>query len=67
MVTHDIDFAADYSSRSFLIFDGKIQVDTTPKDMFCNNNFYTTFVNRMVKNYIPKCVTLKDLKNIWKV
>ena len=66
MVTHDIDFAADYSSRSFLIFDGKIQVDTTPKDMFYNNNFYTTFVNRMVKNYIPNCVTLKDLKSIWK-
>lgn len=66
MVTHDIDFAADYSSRSFLIFDGKIQVDTTPKDMFYNNNFYTTFVNRMVKNYIPNCVTLKDLKSVWK-
>ncbi|WP_297899769.1 ABC transporter ATP-binding protein [Methanobrevibacter sp.] len=65
MVTHDIEFAADYSNRSFLIFDGGIQVDSTPKELFYNNNFYTTFTNRMVKNFIPKCITLKDLKNIW--
>ncbi|RBQ22966.1 Trehalose/maltose import ATP-binding protein MalK [Candidatus Methanobinarius endosymbioticus] len=65
MVTHDIDFAADYTDRSFLIFDGNIQVDSTPKELFYSNNFYTTFVNRMVKNYIPKCITLNDLKKIW--
>lgn len=65
MITHDIDFAANYTNRSFLIFDGKIQVDNVPKKLFYSNNFYTTFVNRVVKNYMPECVTFKELKDIW--
>ena len=65
MITHDMDFAADYSERVFFLFDGSIQIDSTPKELFSNNKFYTTFTNRMVKNYLPLCITLKDLKNIW--
>src|SRR5690606_24206684 len=30
MTTHDIDFAAEYSERCLLLFDGGIQVDDTP-------------------------------------
>jgi len=67
MATHDIEFVADYCSRSFFVFDGGIQVDTSPKKLFYNNKFYTTFANRMVKNFIPECITLKDLKNVWRV
>ena len=65
MITHDMDFAADYSERAFFLFDGSIQIDSNPKELFSNNKFYTTFTNRMVKNYLPKCITLKDLKNTW--
>lgn len=66
MITHDMDFAADFSERALFLFDGNIQIDSHPKELFYNNKFYTTFVNRMVKNYIPECITLKDLKEIWK-
>lgn len=66
MITHDMDFAADFTERALFLFDGNIQIDSNPKELFHNNKFYTTFVNRMVKNYIPECITLKDLKNTWK-
>ena len=65
MITHDMDFAADYTERAFFLFDGSIQIDSNPKELFSNNKFYTTFTNRMVQKYLPKCITLKDLKNIW--
>ncbi|BDZ70908.1 ABC transporter ATP-binding protein [Methanobacterium petrolearium] len=67
MTTHDIDFAAEYSHRCILLFDGGIQVDDEPKPVFSNNNFYTTFVNRMVKDYLPNCVTLSDVKREWNI
>lgn len=67
MTTHDIDFAAEYSERCILLFDGGIQVDDHPKAIFANNNFYTTFVNRMVKDYLPDGVTLNDVRDEWAV
>lgn len=67
MTTHDIDFAAEYSERCVLLFDGEVQVDNTPKTVFSNNQFYTTFVNRMVKDYLPNCVTLDDVKSKWMI
>lgn len=67
MTTHDIDFAAEYTERCVLIFDGGIQVDDTPRTVFSNNNFYTTFVNRMVKDYLPNSITLNDVRNKWMI
>lgn len=65
MTTHDIDFAAEYSERCMILFDGNIQVDNTPKAVFSSNNFYTTFVNRMVKDFLPEGITLADVKCNW--
>ncbi|MCZ3367126.1 MULTISPECIES: ABC transporter ATP-binding protein [Methanobacterium] len=65
MATHDIEFAAEYSKRCMILFDGKIQIDNTPKAVFSSNNFYTTFVNRMVKNFLPESITLNDVKEKW--
>lgn len=65
MATHDIDFAAEHSGRCMILFDGKIQIDSTPKAVFSSNNFYTTFVNRMVKNFLPESITLDDVKENW--
>ena len=67
MTTHDIDFAAEYSERSILLFDGNIQVDDTPTKVFSQNNFYTTFVNRMVKDYLPNSLILNDVKEEWEI
>lgn len=67
MTTHDIEFAAQHTERCVLLFDGGIQVDNAPKPVFSNNNFYTTFVNRMVKDYLHDCITLEDVKEQWMI
>jgi len=67
MATHDIDFAAEYSQRCIILFDGKIQVDNNPKNVFSNNSFYTTFVNRLVTEYLPNSITISDVKNNWMI
>jgi energy-coupling factor transport system ATP-binding protein len=67
MTTHDIDFAAEYSQRSIMLFNGNIQVDDNPANVFSKNNFYTTFVNRMVKDYLPKSLTLNEVKKEWEI
>ncbi len=65
MTTHDLSFVADNVERCVMIFDGSLQLDTTPTQIFSSNNFYTTFVNRMVKNYLPKAISIKDVKKQW--
>ena len=51
--------------KNDLAIDPDIQIDDDPKVIFAENNFYTTFVNRMVKEYVPEIVTLDDLKDKW--
>ncbi|MCQ2960995.1 MAG: ATP-binding cassette domain-containing protein [archaeon] len=65
MTSHDLDFVANNCKRCLMLFDKDIQIDDDPKVIFAENNFYTTFVNRMVKDYVPEIVTLNDLKSKW--
>ncbi|HKM32928.1 MAG TPA: energy-coupling factor transporter ATPase, partial [Oscillospiraceae bacterium] len=46
IVTHDVEFAAQYSDRCALFFDGEIVSVDTPERFFADNNFYTTAANR---------------------
>lgn len=65
MTSNDLDFVANNCKRCLMLFDKDIQIDDDPKVIFAENNFYTTFVNRMVKDYVPEIVTLDDLKDKW--
>ena len=65
MTSHDLDFVANNCKRCLMLFDKDIQIDDDPKVIVAENNFYTTFVNRMVKDYVPEIVTLDDLKDKW--
>ena len=67
MTSHDLDFVANNCRRCLMLFDKDLQIDDDPKVIFAENNFYTTFVNRMVKDYIPEAVTLDDVKAIWNI
>ncbi|MDR2830695.1 MAG: energy-coupling factor ABC transporter ATP-binding protein [Methanobrevibacter sp.] len=67
MSSHDLSFIANYCSRCIMLFDGGIQVDNNPKEIFSENNFYTTFVNRLVKDYIPDGIIIDDIKEKWKL
>ncbi|MDO5850243.1 MAG: ATP-binding cassette domain-containing protein [Methanobacteriaceae archaeon] len=63
--SHNLPFVANYSERCIMIFDGSLQIDNAPKNIFSNNNFYTTFINRLVKDYIKEGVSLKDVWDKW--
>ena len=65
MTSHDLDFVANNCKRCLMLFDKDIQIDDDPKVIFAENNFYTTFTNRMVKEYIPEVVTFDDVKSKW--
>ncbi|AHV95848.1 ABC transporter ATP-binding protein [Paenibacillus sabinae] len=64
-VTHDVEFAARYASRCALLFDGSIAAEGTPDAFFGANYFYTTAVNRMVRDRLPQALTVEDVIADW--
>ncbi|MCM1114467.1 MAG: ATP-binding cassette domain-containing protein [Clostridium sp.] len=61
MVSHDIEFCAEYANRCALFFDGSIVSNSTPKEFFNGNSFYTTSANRIARDIIPDAVTTEDV------
>ena len=61
MVSHDIEFCAQYADRCALFFDGAIITEGTPTEFFSGNSFYTTSANRMARNIISDAVTTEDV------
>ncbi|AIQ50833.1 ABC transporter ATP-binding protein [Paenibacillus sp. FSL R7-0331] len=67
VVTHDVEFAARYASRCALLFDGSITAEGSPAAFFSSNYFYTTAVNRMVRDLLPRALTIEDVMTAWHV
>ncbi len=61
MVSHDIEFCAEFADRCALVFDGSITSVDTPREFFKGKNFYTTSANRMARTKIPNAVLAKDI------
>ena len=61
MVSHDLEFCAQYADRCAMFFDGAIVSEGEPREFFCGNNFYTTSANRMVRHLLPCAVTAEDV------
>ena len=61
IVSHDIEFCAEYADRCALFFDGKIATESSSKDFFNGKSFYTTSSNRMSREIVDNAVTCKDL------
>lgn len=64
LVSHDVEFCAEYAERCVLMFDGQVVSDGTPDVFFAENHFYTTTTNRMVRRYLPKAITVQDVLSI---
>ncbi|MCL2047109.1 MAG: ATP-binding cassette domain-containing protein [Defluviitaleaceae bacterium] len=63
LVSHDIEFCAEYADRCALFFDGGIVTENTAQRFFCGNNFYTTSANRMARHVLGNAVTVGDV--VW--
>ncbi len=61
MVSHDVEFCAQYAHRCALLFDGEIVAEGPPRTFFSGNSFYTTAANRMARDLLPQAVTVPDL------
>ena len=61
MVSHDVNFCAEYAHRCGLFFDGSIVAEGIPREFFAGNQFYTTPANRMAGHFISNAVTVKDI------
>lgn len=61
MISHDIEFVAEYADRAGLFFEGNIVTENDVKSFFAGNNFYTTAANRMARQYFPYAITGKDV------
>ena len=61
MVSHDIEFCAQYAHRCALFFDGGVVTEGTPRSFFSGNSFYTTSANRMARGILPLAVTADDV------
>ena len=61
MVSHDIEFCAEYADRIAMCFDGGIVSEGNAKVFFTGNSFYTTAANRMSRARLPGAVTAGDV------
>ena len=61
MVSHDIEFCAQYAQRCAMFFDGSIVTENHPVPFFSGNSFYTTAANRMSRHLFANAVTNEEV------
>jgi energy-coupling factor transport system ATP-binding protein len=62
-VTHNADFAAEFSHRCGMFFDGQIIGTAAPREFFSHNRFYTTAAARICENIFDGAVTVAMAKS----
>ena len=60
MVSHDVEFCAEYAQLVGLFFDGQLITTGTPRTLFGSNSFYTTAVSRMSRHVFRNVVTAEQ-------
>ena len=66
MVSHDVEFCAEYADSVSMFFDGQLLTTNTPRRFFAQNSFYTTAANRMSRHLFPQAVTAEDVVALMK-
>ncbi len=60
-VSHDMEFAAEYSDYMALMFRGRISLLTDNYSFFTDNHFYTTSISRMARGVSRNIITREDV------
>ena len=66
MVSHDVEFCAEYADLVSMFFDGQILTTDIPHRFFGQNSFYTTAANRMSRCVFQNAVTVADVANLYR-
>lgn len=66
MVSHDVEFCAEYADVVSLFFDGKILTSAEPRTFFSDNSFYTTAANRMSRHLMTNAVLPRDVVELYR-
>ena len=61
MISHDVEFVAEYADRVGLFFEGNIVTNKETREFFAGNSFYTTAANRMARQFFPEAVIGRDV------
>ena len=61
LVTHDVEFAAAYSDRCAMFFDGEITSVDRPREFFSDNNFYTTAASRISRHLVRGAILCEEV------
>ena len=66
MVSHDVEFCAEYADLVGMFFDGQMVTVDTPHRFFGQNSFYTTAANRMSRCVFRNAVTAGDVAELYR-
>lgn len=61
LISHDIDFCAEYAHRVAFFFDGNVISVDTPNNFFKDNSFYTTNASKLTKNIFDNSITYEEV------
>ena len=61
MVSHDVEFCAQYADRCAMFFDGEVASEGSAREFFAGNSFYTTTANRIVRQWNRSLVTWEEV------
>lgn len=60
--SHDMEFCATYSKHCAFMFDGHLNTVLPTREFFADNFFFTTPVNRLLRNQVPQAILPRDVK-----
>lgn len=65
MITHDIEFAAEYAQDIILMSDGAVVGQGDKYEMLTNSTFYASQISKLFRNISDKVVTLAQAEKIF--
>ena len=61
LVSHDVEFCAEFANRAGLLFDGQLLSAGETRSFFTGNHFYTTAANRMARQQLPEALLCEEV------
>ena len=61
IVSHDVEFCAQYADRCGLLFRGEVVTENDPRAFFSGNYFYTTAAARIARAAAPGAVLCEEV------